>query len=76
MGKWIVADERTQADDVGSFSCCSYWQRTASGGDHSLAGITSIRAARPEGEPIYVIMDDRSANKTPAVRAWAARHKG
>ena len=35
----------------------------------------SIRAARPDGAPIYVIMDNLSANKTPAIRAWAARHK-
>ena len=40
-----------------------------------LAALKSIRAARPDGAPIYVIMDNLSANKTPAVRAWAARHK-
>jgi hypothetical protein len=39
-----------------------------------LAAIKSIRAARPDGAPIYVIMDNLSANKTPAVRAWVARH--
>jgi hypothetical protein len=27
----------------------------------------------PDGAPIDVIMDNLSANKTPAVRAWAAR---
>lgn len=48
--------------------------RRRKGGDHSLAAIRSIRAARPDGAPIYVIMDNLSANKTPAVRAWAARH--
>jgi hypothetical protein len=42
-------------------------------GDHSLSALKSIRAARPDGAPIYVIMDNLSANKTPAVRAWAAR---
>jgi DDE superfamily endonuclease len=49
--------------------------RRRKGGDHSLSAIKSIRAARPDGAPIYVIMDNLSANKTPAVRAWAARHK-
>jgi transposase len=49
--------------------------RRRKGGDHSLAALKSIRAARPDGAPIYVIMDNLSANKTPAVRAWAARHK-
>jgi hypothetical protein len=49
--------------------------RRRKGGDHSLAAIKSIRAARPDGAPIYVIMDNLSTNKTPKVRAWAARHK-
>lgn len=36
----------------------------------------TIRAARPEGAPIYfVILNNLSANKTPAVRAWAKKHK-
>ena len=49
--------------------------RRRKGGDHSLAALKSIRAARPDGAPIYVIMDNLSANKTPAVRAWAVRNK-
>jgi transposase len=44
------------------------------GGDHTLAALKSIRAARPDGAPIYVIEDNLSANKTPAIRAWAASH--
>ena len=28
----------------------------------------------PDDKPIYVILDNLSANKTPAIRAWAARH--
>jgi transposase len=43
--------------------------RRRKGGDHSLSALKSIRAARPDGAPIYVIMDNLSANKTPAVRA-------
>ena len=49
--------------------------RRRKGGDHSLSALKSIRAARPDMAPIYVIMDNLSANKTPAVRAWAARNK-
>jgi hypothetical protein len=49
--------------------------RRRKGGDHSLAALKSIRAARPDGAPIYVIMDNLSANKTPAIRAWATKNK-
>ena len=46
--------------------------RRRKGADHSLAALKSIRAARPDGAPIYVIMDNLSANKTAKIRAWAA----
>jgi transposase len=49
--------------------------RRRKGGDHTLAALKSIRAARPDGAPIYVIMDNLSANKTPPIRAWASKHK-
>src|SRR4249920_1792513 len=49
--------------------------RRRKGGDHSLSALQSIRAARPDGAPLYVIMDNLSANKTPAIRAWAVRNK-
>jgi transposase len=39
--------------------------RRRKGGDHTLATLKSIRAARPDGAPIYVIMDNLPANKTP-----------
>lgn len=48
--------------------------RRRKGGDHSLAALKSIRAARPDGAPIYVIMDNLSANKTPKIRRWAERN--
>ena len=48
--------------------------RRRKGGDHTLAALKSIRAARPDGAPVYVILDNLSANTTPAVRAWAAAH--
>jgi transposase len=49
--------------------------RRRKGGDHTLAALKSIRATRPDGAPIYVIMDNLSANTTPAVRAWAKQNK-
>jgi transposase len=49
--------------------------RRRKGADHSLAALKSIRAARPDGAPIYVIMDNLSANKTPAIRTWAKKNK-
>ena len=49
--------------------------RRRKGADHTLAALKSIRAARPDGAPIYVIMDNLSANKTPPIRAWASKHK-
>ncbi|WP_244163830.1 transposase [Rhodococcus koreensis] len=48
--------------------------RRRKGGDHSLAAFKSIRAARPDGEPVYVILDNLSANKTPKIRSWAAEN--
>jgi hypothetical protein len=49
--------------------------RRRKGGDHSLSALRSIRAARPDGAPIYVILDNLSANKTPKIRSWAKRNK-
>jgi transposase len=49
--------------------------RRRKGADHTLSALKSIRVARPDGAPIYVILDNLSANKTPAIRAWAARNK-
>jgi transposase len=49
--------------------------RRRKGGDHSHSALKSIRATRPDGAPIYVIMDNLSANKTPAIRTWAKKNK-
>ena len=49
--------------------------RRRKGGDHSLAALKSIRAARPDAAPIYVILDNLSANKTPPILAWAKKNK-
>ena len=45
------------------------------GGEHTLAALKSIRAARPDGAPIYIVCDNLSGNTTPAIRTWAAAHK-
>lgn len=45
--------------------------RRRKGADHTLAALKSIRAARPDGLPIYVILDNLSANKTLKIRNWA-----
>jgi transposase len=49
--------------------------RRRKGGDHTLTALKSIRAARPDGAPIYVIMDNLSANRTQPIQAWATRNK-
>ena len=47
--------------------------REHKGADHTLAALKSIRAARPGGYRLFVICDNLSANKTPAIRRWAQR---
>ncbi|MYT71829.1 MULTISPECIES: IS630 family transposase [unclassified Streptomyces] len=49
--------------------------RCRKGADHSLAALKSIRAARPDGAPIYVILDNLSAHKGSKIRRWAAKNK-
>ena len=47
--------------------------REHKGACHTLAALKSIRAARPGGYRLFVITDNLSANKTPAIRRWAKR---
>ena len=47
--------------------------REHKGADHTLAALKSIRAARPDGYRLFVIIDNLAANKTPAIRRWARR---
>lgn len=42
--------------------------------DATLAAIKSCRAARPDGEMIYVILDNLSAHKAKKIRAWCAKN--
>ncbi|MGH3183820.1 MAG: hypothetical protein ACRDOE_18235, partial [Streptosporangiaceae bacterium] len=47
--------------------------REHKGADHTLAALKSIRAARPDGYRLFVIMDNLAADTTPAIRRWARR---
>ena len=47
--------------------------REHKGGGHTVAALKSIRAARPGGYRLFVILDNLAANKTPAIRRWARR---
>ncbi len=45
--------------------------RERKGAGHTLAALQSIRAARPGGCRLFVIMDNLPTNKTAAIRRWA-----
>ncbi|WP_226899831.1 IS630 family transposase [Nonomuraea phyllanthi] len=49
--------------------------RARKGIDPTWAALKSIRAARPDGAPIYVILDNLSAHKNWRIRAWAEKNK-
>lgn len=49
--------------------------RRRKGTDHTWAALRSIRAARPDGAPIYVILDNLSAHLNWRIRRWAARKR-
>jgi transposase len=40
-----------------------------------LAALKSIRAARPDGDMVYVILDNLSAHKGSKIRHWANAHR-
>ena len=44
-------------------------------GENTLAGLRSIRAARPDDEWIFVILDNLSAHKGSTLRKWAKGNK-
>lgn len=49
--------------------------RRRKGAANTLAALRSIRAARPDGAPIYVILDNLSAHKGETIRRWAKKNK-
>jgi hypothetical protein len=48
--------------------------RARKGADHTLAAIKSCRAARPDRERIFVILDNLSAHRGQTIRDWCAAH--
>ena len=48
--------------------------RNHKGTDNTLAAIRSCRAARPDGEMIYVILDNLSAHKAVKISSWSANN--
>jgi uncharacterized protein (DUF2252 family) len=62
--------------------CCSVgddtlWgvDRRSKGADNTLAALRSIRAARPDGAPVHVILDNLSAHKGEKIRRWAKKNR-
>ncbi|GGS24110.1 hypothetical protein GCM10010269_73570 [Streptomyces humidus] len=49
--------------------------RRRKGAADTSAALKSIRGARPDGAPIYVILDNLSAHKGAGIRRWAKRNK-
>lgn len=49
--------------------------RRTRGAANALAALKSIRAARPDSAPIYVILDNLSAHKGADIRRWAKKNK-
>nr|WP_280855069.1 MULTISPECIES: IS630 family transposase [unclassified Streptomyces] len=45
------------------------------GAANTLAALKSIRAARPDGAPVYVILDNLSAHKGSDICRWAKKNK-
>ncbi|MQY07855.1 hypothetical protein ACRB68_59570 [Actinomadura sp. RB68] len=43
--------------------------------DAAGKALKTIRATRPDGAPIYVVLDNLSSNKTPAIRTWSRKNK-
>lgn len=48
--------------------------RHQKGTDNSLAAIRSCRAARPDGEKIYVILDNLKAHQSKKIARWCAKN--
>ncbi|GHJ41321.1 IS630 family transposase [Streptomyces sp. TS71-3] len=49
--------------------------RRRKGTVNTLAALKSIRAARPDGAPIYIILDNLSAHTGATIRRWARKNK-
>ena len=56
-------------------TCCGAWSGARKSAANTLAALKSIRAARPDGDWIYVILDNLSAHKGPRSGPGRPRHK-
>lgn len=54
---------------------CGGVNRRRKGTANTLAALKSIRAARPDGAPIYIILDNLSAHTGDKIRCWAKKNK-
>ncbi|WP_039630167.1 IS630 family transposase [Streptomyces sp. 769] len=63
-GCYSVGDDRLWGDN-----------RCRKGTANTLAALKSIRAARPDGAPIYLILDNLSAHTGADIRRWAKKNK-
>ncbi|MEH0510617.1 MULTISPECIES: IS630 family transposase [unclassified Streptomyces] len=53
---------------------CGASTAASKGANITLAALRSIRGARPNGAPIYVILDNLSAHKGQQIRRWARKN--
>jgi hypothetical protein len=66
-----------------SVRCFHGWRRQAvgvstrrrKGTASTLAALRSIRAVRPDGAPIYVLLDNLATHKGTQIRDWARKHR-
>lgn len=49
--------------------------RRRKGTANSLAALKSIRAARPDGAPLHILLDNLSAHTGAGIRRWAKKNK-
>lgn len=49
--------------------------RRKKGAANTLAALKSIHAARSDGAPVHVILDNPSAHKGVDIRRWARKHR-
>ncbi|MFF3501175.1 transposase [Streptomyces sp. NPDC003247] len=54
---------------------CPCVQTDRPGRAETLAALKTIHAARPDGAPIYVILDNQAANKGTDIRRWAKKNE-
>ncbi len=73
--QWAGGRPRLLSRDEEDFVTQTATTRRTKGAGNTLAALRSIRAARPDGAPIYVILDNLSVRKGADIRRWAKKHK-